>query len=530
MKGYHLSLWVVLTGAFFVMMTATQVDGRETQQERLMLQSRPAFDQAHSDFVKEKTCFGTNLRLSVPSNLEDHYKNLRDRYTNCTFVDGNLEITRIPNGAYDFSFLQHIREVTGYVLVSYVEVPHVVLPRLQVIRGRTLFKLNTWGPGFGLLVGFSRMKTFELPALRDILSGSVGILYNEELCHVETINWDEIISDGQSKVEHTLHNTSTQCPPCHDSCEAGCWGEGAHNCQKFSKLNCSPQCSQGRCFGSKPGECCHQFCAGGCTGPTQEDCLACKNFNDDGVCREKCPPMQIFNTQKALWEPNPDGKYAYGTHCVRNCPEHLLPQSGECVSSYGVGPKTCPGEGVVHSGNIGKYKDCIIINGSLEILDETFIGYEQQYANFSFGPWYSGIQPYQLEVFSTVKEITGYIYIEGNHPHFTNLSYFRSLELVGGHQLKGSFSASLYIAQTSLRSLELKSLKRVELGSIVILENRNLCYVNEIDWSRIKKSTDQDTTILKNRNPTECHASGLKCSEECTSAGCWGKGPEQCLE
>lgn len=25
-----------------------------------------------------------------------------------------------------------------------------------------------------------------------------------------------------------------------------------------------------------------QFCAGGCTGPTQKDCLACKNFYDDG--------------------------------------------------------------------------------------------------------------------------------------------------------------------------------------------------------------------------------------------------------
>lgn len=50
--------------------------------------------------------------MSVPSNREFHYKNLRDRYTNCTYVDGNLEITWIQNDSYDLSFLQHIREVT----------------------------------------------------------------------------------------------------------------------------------------------------------------------------------------------------------------------------------------------------------------------------------------------------------------------------------------------------------------------------------------------------------------------------------
>lgn len=57
-------------------------------------------------------CIGTNGRMSVPSNREFHYKNLRDRYTNCTYVDGNLEITWIQNNSYDLSFLQHIREVT----------------------------------------------------------------------------------------------------------------------------------------------------------------------------------------------------------------------------------------------------------------------------------------------------------------------------------------------------------------------------------------------------------------------------------
>lgn len=132
--------------------------------------------------------------MSVPSNREYHYKNLRDRYTNCTYVDGNLEITWIQNTSYDLSFLQHIREVTGYVLISHVDIPQVILPRLQIIRGRTTFKLNKWEDEFGLFVSFSQMNTLEMPALRDILSGSAGIFNNYNLCHVKTINWDEVLS------------------------------------------------------------------------------------------------------------------------------------------------------------------------------------------------------------------------------------------------------------------------------------------------------------------------------------------------
>ena len=58
---------------------------------------------------------------------------------------------------------------------------------------------------------------------------------------------------------------------------------------------------------------------------------ACKNFYDDGVCKQECPPMQIYNPTKYRWERNPDGKYAYGATCVKDCPEHLLKDNGACV-------------------------------------------------------------------------------------------------------------------------------------------------------------------------------------------------------
>ena len=109
----------------------------------------------------------------------------------------------------------------------------------------------------------------------DILAGSVGLFNNYNLCHIKTINWDEIITGPEAKYVFVYNFSLPErsCSPCHNSCKHGCWGEGPDNCQRFSKVHCSPQCWQGRCFGTNPRECCHLFCAGGCTGPKQSDCL-----------------------------------------------------------------------------------------------------------------------------------------------------------------------------------------------------------------------------------------------------------------
>ncbi|XP_034255203.1 epidermal growth factor receptor isoform X2 [Thrips palmi] len=495
--------------------------------------------------VDERVCIGTNGRMSVPSNREHHYRNLRDRYTNCTYVDGNLELTWLQDESFDLSFLQYIREVTGYVLISHVDVRRIVLPRLQIIRGRTTFKVNINEEEFALFVTLSKMHTLEMPALRDILSGSVGMFNNYNLCHIRTINWDEIITGHNAKYTYVYNFTSPEreCPVCHANCTAGCWGEGVENCQQFSKTNCSPQCWQGRCFGPEPRQCCHLFCAGGCTGPKQSDCLACRNFYDDGVCTQECPAMQMYNPVKYSWETNPNGKYAYGATCVKNCPEHLLKDqgacvrscppskkavNGECVPCGGPCPKTCEGVQTVHAGNIDSFQGCTIIEGSLTILDQSFKGFQMVYSNYSFGPHYPMMHPDRLEVFSTLKEVTGYVNIQGYHEDFTNLSYFRNLEVIGGRALTEYF-ASLYIVKTSLRSLGLRSLQKVHSGSIAILENKNLCFAQGVDWKRIKKSHEHNTLLQNNKKEEECIADGLVCDKQCSTEGCWGPGPTNCL-
>ena len=104
--------------------------------------------------------------MSVTNNREHHYRNLRDRYTNCTYVDGNLELTWLQDDNVDLSFLKHIREVTGYVFISHVDVPTLQLPSLEIIRGRTLFNVNAKDTDFSLIVINSKMHNLELPALR----------------------------------------------------------------------------------------------------------------------------------------------------------------------------------------------------------------------------------------------------------------------------------------------------------------------------------------------------------------------------
>ncbi|XP_046400809.1 epidermal growth factor receptor isoform X2 [Ischnura elegans] len=498
-----------------------------------------------SEFVKGKICIGTNGRMSVPSNREHHYRNLRDRYTNCTYVDGNLELTWLQDEDLDLSFLQYIREVTGYVLISHVDVRRIVLPRLQIIRGRTLFKLSVHDEEFALLATLSKMHNLELPALRDILQGSVGLLNNYNLCHVKTINWEEIITGPNAKkiYVYNFSNPERECPPCHHSCKKGCWGEGPENCQKFSKINCSPQCYQGRCFGANPRECCHLFCAGGCTGPKQSDCLACRNFYDDGVCKQECPAMQRYNPTKYSWETNPNGKYAYGATCVKNCPEHLLKDNGACVRSCppkkmavngecvpcdGPCPKTCEGVKILHSGNVDNFRDCTIIEGSLTILDHSFAGFQQYDGDFIFGPRHGSMHPDRLEVFSTLKEVTEHVNIQASHPAFTNLSYFRNLEVIGGRALTDLMS-SLYIVKSSLKSLGLQSLKKIHSGGLAIVENKDLCFAEGINWDKIKKSTDHPTYVRHNKPLAECQKEGLVCHNQCSSEGCWGPGPDQCL-
>ena len=56
----------------------------------------------------------------------------------------------------------------------------------------------------------------------DILKGSVGILNNYNLCHIKTIQWDEIITGAPESRYVYVYNfkePERECSPCHESCQ-----------------------------------------------------------------------------------------------------------------------------------------------------------------------------------------------------------------------------------------------------------------------------------------------------------------------
>lgn len=83
-------------------------------------------------------CEGSNLGLMHSSSSpEERYESYRMKYENCTLVRKNLEIIfiELTDEKYDFSFLENIREVGGYVLIYGNFVSRIRLTKLRVIRG-----------------------------------------------------------------------------------------------------------------------------------------------------------------------------------------------------------------------------------------------------------------------------------------------------------------------------------------------------------------------------------------------------------
>lgn len=77
------------------------------------------------------------------------YEFYRAKYSNCTYVDGNLELVDLDQN-YDLSFLSNIHEVTGYVLIKSVMSEFLRLENLRIIRGQLL--LSQGGRNYSLYV------------------------------------------------------------------------------------------------------------------------------------------------------------------------------------------------------------------------------------------------------------------------------------------------------------------------------------------------------------------------------------------
>uniref|UniRef100_A0A8C1VUK8 Receptor protein-tyrosine kinase n=1 Tax=Cyprinus carpio TaxID=7962 RepID=A0A8C1VUK8_CYPCA len=421
-----------------------------------------------------------------------HYQILVKMYSNCTVVLENLEITYMTE-KHDLSFLRSIQEVGGYVLIGINTAPRIPLENLRIIRGHSLYDSKY----------------------------ALAVLLN-------------------------YNNKCSALPPtgkkCDRSCYNGsCWGPSPQNCQKMTRVICAEQCS-GRCKGPKPIDCCNEHCAAGCTGPRPTDCLVRTDFQDEGTCKDACPRLMLYDPNTHQLAPNPDGKYSFGATCIKNCPHnYVVTDHGACVRTCSPGtyevdeggvrkckkcdglcPKVCNGLGMgpltnvlsINASNIDSFENCTKISGGVAILTTTFNGDQHTKT--------PGLDPAKLNIFKTVKEITGYLVIQQWPKNLPSLSAFENLEVIRGRtKQQGAFSFA--VTQTQITHFGLRSLREISDGDVVIFENKHLCYTNHEHWKRLFKSNQQIAKMIGNADANST------CDEMCTDDGCWGPGPTMCF-
>ncbi|XP_049904474.1 receptor tyrosine-protein kinase erbB-4 isoform X1 [Epinephelus moara] len=495
----------------------------------------------------QSVCAGTENKLSTLSDLEQQYRTLRKYYENCEVVMGNLEITSIDRSR-DLTFLRSIREVTGYVLVALNQFDYLPLENLRIIRGTKLYEDRY---SLAIFLNYRRdgnfgLRQLGLKNLTEILSGGVYVDQNKFLCHADTIHWQDIVKNPRLHDVVVPTNSSVTCQKCHRSCNGRCWGPKEDQCQSLTKTVCAEQCD-GRCFGPYVSDCCHRECAGGCYGPKDTDCFACTNFNDSGACVTQCPQPFVYNPTTFQLEHNPRAKYTYGAFCVKKCPHNFVVDHSSCVRACpsnkmeveenrikmcipctDICPKACDGIGTaslqsaqtVDSSNIDKFVNCTKINGNLVFLITGIKG--DVYHNIE------ALDPEKLNVFRTVREITGFLNIQSWPDNMTDLSVFSNLVTIGGRALYSGISL-LVLKQQGISSLQLQSLKEISAGNVHIAENSQLCYYNTVNWTRLFRAANQKVLVRNNQSPQKCTKDRMVCDSLCSDAGCWGPGPDQCL-
>ncbi|XP_059185398.1 receptor tyrosine-protein kinase erbB-3a isoform X2 [Centropristis striata] len=495
----------------------------------------------------EGVCLGTQNLLSYTGNPEERYNQMKETYTGCEIVMGNLEITMMDH-TRDFSFLRSIREVTGYILFALNEFSHLPLDHLRVIRGTTLYEDQ-----YALAVAVNYIKEGQhglrelgLTHLTEILRGGVKIIQNKYLSYAPQVKWLDIVKDPSADI---MIDDNGPEKPCHKACGGPlCWGPGNDTCQILTKTVCAPQCNS-RCFGRSPSECCNIECAGGCNGPLETNCFACRNFNNSGACVPLCPQTLIYNKHTFKLEPNPNAKYQYGSICVTQCPPNFIVDGSSCVSTCPAGkmevpkngvkrcepcgglcPKACIGTGspdrqTVDAHNIDSFINCTKIMGSLHFLVTGIKGDE-----------YNGVpalDPEKLKIFNTVREITDLLSIQSWPENMSDLSVFSNLETIEGRTIfKGNALSVMRIR--SLTTLGLRSLRKINGGGVYIMGNKNLCYHDTVNWTRIVTSPPPAPpkkliNIKENKLRSQCVREGHVCDPLCSSDGCWGPGPNQCV-
>lgn len=520
------------------------------------------------------------------SSGNNDYQKWKAIYTNCVYVDGNLEIVNFDpysssedyddsenmeyqkkesqedkelDRRYDFSFLDNIKEITGYLLIHKTRLRNLTFKSLQLVRGKNLISDK-----YSVFIETNyRLEKLDLTNLREVQRGSVYIQHNPALCHMNQVIWDDIVNrvtkpPHKDAVSYSIDQNADPdtCSNCSSTCCSGsgcaCWfPEG---CQNLTKVICHPRC-EGRCYGPGPFDCCNKQCLGGCMGPNVNDCFACKSLRiaETGECVDSCPRIQMADPQTGELVYNPNGLYQYGITCVKFCPINMFIYQDFCLSKCpnktyedeemisnpetgerGIHrvckpctpekcPKTCSllkpdkNEELNHK-NLKSLEGCEVLNSNLLILQPEIEEIPSD-PNIKLPP---ELSESDLQVLSSLRVINGFVRIQSNK--IKSLSFLRNLEVVRATNLVHS-RFSMVIFSKSLRTLGLNKLKKIEKGE-VYFKTEQLCLSNTIDWKSIV-SQPNSLTISQNETMKQtCEQNGYVCDPAC--AGCWSTGPKSC--
>ncbi|XP_009468836.1 PREDICTED: receptor tyrosine-protein kinase erbB-3 [Nipponia nippon] len=169
-------------------------------------------------------CAGTLNGLSVTGDAQHQYQTLHKMYNNCEIVMGNLEIVLIDH-TQDLSFLQTIREVTGYILIAMNVFASLPLQNLRVIRGTQFYEEKY---ALFVLLNYNPNTTHALRQL-----GLNQLTVTKTICAPQC--------NGRC-----FGRAPNEC--CHEECAGGCTGPLQTHCFACRHFNdsgaCVPLCPQ----------------------------------------------------------------------------------------------------------------------------------------------------------------------------------------------------------------------------------------------------------------------------------------------
>ncbi|CAG9529879.1 unnamed protein product [Cercopithifilaria johnstoni] len=506
-----------------------------------------------------RVCFGTDNSRTELRDV-NRINQLIRQYRNCTRVKGNLEITYIQrehlNGTDSekfFSFLDHIQQITGYLLIYANDFDRITLQNLEIVWGD-----KRHDDIAAIDISYNKeLKHVNLPKLRSIERGSIVLMNNPYLCNWNTtVSYNEILGKG-SKSRVQLMNNFDKCDQveskCAENCGKYCWGPDKDMCQTVYREICPSDCPSQMCYQSdNKTHCCDEACAAGCFGEGKSACIACAKLEQDLKCVEKCNGLTDYDPTLKMTVKHSDPRYTYDRYCVKQCPDETLIQGEYCVihctEGYwhdpvkntricekchnGICPKTCLMSEPIDSSNIGSLENCTVIEGFVQLLRHSFEAHRKFFTDGRPPMKIPALTAKMLEALKNVKIITEYVDVQAAEFSPASLGFLSNLRTIEGRKLSLDQFALLITSNQNLKELGLRSLKRIKNGRVYIGKNEKLCFLDSITerWKEIMQMDNISYSVAIKRNGQKCSNTTI-CDDNCDKRyGCWGEGPRMCVK